>query len=223
MIDPDPLRSTAGVRALVRIAGERGMPPAECLAGTALAPSELGDPAAGITVQDELRVVHTVLGRFGDEPGLGLAAAIPHDLRSRGPWGLALLGSRTLRELIEVGSRYVGRTMPFGRLSVEEADDEARLVFEDTGIPPGMRAFFAEAALAGVPAFDRELFACGFPVRRVGFRHAGPRNVERYRDVFGVVPIFRCGRERGVLRPRCAGPAVATGERRRAGRTVGEL
>lgn len=189
MVDPDLLRSTAGVRALVRIAGERGLAAAECLAGTALAPAELGDPSATITVQDELRVAHTVLGRFGDEPGLGLAAA-RHDARSRGPWRLALIGSRTLRELIEVGSRYIGRTVPFGRLAVEEADGEARLVFEDTGIPPGMRAFFAEAALAGLPAFDRELFAVGVPVRRVSFRHTCPDDVRRYREVFGVVPVF---------------------------------
>ncbi|MFI2283414.1 AraC family transcriptional regulator [Nocardia beijingensis] len=189
MVDPDLLRSTAGVRALVRIAGERGMTSAECLAGTALAPAELGDPSAMITVQDELRVAHTVLGRFGDEPGLGLAA-VRHDPRSRGPWRLALLGSRTLRELIEVGSRYVGRTVPFGRLTVEEADGEARLVFEDTGIPPGMRAFFAEAALGGLPAFDRELFAVGVPVRRVSFRHVCPHDTKRYREAFGVVPVF---------------------------------
>ncbi|MGW4092933.1 AraC family transcriptional regulator [Nocardia sp. NPDC004750] len=190
MVDPDPLRSTAGVRALVRIAAERGMAPAECLAGTTLTPAELGDPAAEITAQDELLVVQTVLGRFGDEPGLGLAAAVRHDLRSRWPWGLALLGSRTLRELIEVGSRYIGRTVPFGRLAIEEADGEARLVFDDADIPPEMRAFFAEASLAGLPAFDRELFAVGVPVRRVGFRHAGPRDIKRYRDVFGVAPVF---------------------------------
>ncbi|MFF7940942.1 AraC family transcriptional regulator [Nocardia gamkensis] len=190
MVDPDSLRSAAGVRALVHIAGERGMAPAECLAGTALGPAELDDPAAEITAHDELRVVHAVLGRFGDEPGLGLAAAVRHRLRSRGPWGLALLGSRTLRELIEVGLCCVGRMVPFGRLTVEEAGGQARLVFEDSNIPPGTRAFFAEASLAGLPAFDRELFSAGVPVRQVSFRHAVPRDIRRYRDIFGVAPIF---------------------------------
>ncbi|MBF6465829.1 AraC family transcriptional regulator [Nocardia beijingensis] len=190
MVDPDSLRSTEGVRALVRIAGECGMAPAECLAGTALAPAALDDPRAEITARDELRIVRTVLGRFGDEPGLHLAAAVRHRLRSRGPWGLALLGSRTPRELIEVGLRCVGRTVPFGRVTVEEADGEARLVFEDANLPPGMRACFAEATLAGLPAFDRELFSVGVPVRRVSFRHACAGDTKRYRDVFGVVPIF---------------------------------
>ncbi|MGY1943079.1 AraC family transcriptional regulator [Nocardia asiatica] len=190
MVDRESLRSAVGVRALVRIAAERGMAPAECLAGTALAPAALGDPSAAITAHDELRVVQTVLGRFGDEPGLGLAAAVRHHLRSRGPWGLALLGSRTLRELIEVSLRCVGRTVPFGRLTVEEADGDARLVFQDGDLPAGTRGFFAEAALAGLPAFDRELFAIGVPVRRVSFRHACPRDLTRYRDVFGVAPVF---------------------------------
>ncbi|WP_249643957.1 AraC family transcriptional regulator [Nocardia sputi] len=190
MVDRDSLRSAAGVRALVRIAGERGMAPAECLAGTALAPAELSDPCAELTAHDELRIVHTVLGRFGDEPGLGLAAAVCHHLRSRGPWGLALLGSRTLRELIEVGLRCVGRAVPFGRLTVQEAGGEARLVYEDADIPASMRTFFAEVTLAGLPAFDRELFSVGVPVRRVSFRHACPRDIKRYRDIFGVVPVF---------------------------------
>ncbi|WP_330230811.1 AraC family transcriptional regulator [Nocardia sp. NBC_00508] len=190
MVDRDSLRSTAGVRALVRIAGERGMAPTECLAGTAVAPAALLDPSAEIRVHDELRVVHTVLGRFGDEPGLGLEAAARQRFHLRGPWGLALLGSRTLRELIEVAQRSAGHTVPLGRLSFAEADGEARLLFQDTEIPPGMRAFFAEMTLAGLPAFDRELYTVGVPVRRVSFRHAAPRNIKRYREIFGVVPVF---------------------------------
>ncbi|MGK8557939.1 AraC family transcriptional regulator [Nocardia gipuzkoensis] len=190
MVDRDTLRSTAGVRALVRIAGERGMALAECLAGTAVSPAALLDPSAEISVNDELRVVRTVLGRFGDEPGLGLVAAARQHFRLRGPWGLALLGSRTLRELIEVAQRSAGRTVPLGRLTFEEADGEARLLFQDAEIPPGMRAFFAEMTLAGLPAFDRELYSAGVPVRRVSFRHAAPRNIKRYREIFGTVPIF---------------------------------
>ncbi|MGQ4600748.1 AraC family transcriptional regulator ligand-binding domain-containing protein [Nocardia sp. R6R-6] len=193
MIDRDSLRSAAGVRTLVRIAGDRGMTPAECLVATEVPPAALLDPAAEISVHDELRVVQTVLGRFGDEPGLGLVAARQYFRSSgpsSGPWSIALLGSRTLRELLEVAQRSAARTMPLGRLTFEEADGEARLLFHDVEIPPGMRAFFAEMTLAGLPAFDRELYAVGVPVRRVSFRHTSPGDVERYRDIFGVVPVF---------------------------------
>ncbi|WP_454197419.1 AraC family transcriptional regulator [Nocardia sp. Marseille-Q1738] len=202
MVDRDTLRSTAGVRILVRIAGERGMAPAECLAGTAVSPAALLDPSAEISAHDELRVVRTVLGRFGDEPGLGLVAAARQHFRLRGPWGLAMLGSRTLRELIEVAQRSAGRSVPLGRLTFEEADDEARLLFQDAEIPPGMRAFFAEMTLAGLPAFDRELYSVGVPVRRVSFRHASPRSIKRYREVFGVVPVFGATVS-GVVFDRC--------------------
>lgn len=190
MFDWDLLRSTSGVHVLMQLAQERGMTPTECLAGTALPPEAVIDPAAVVTARQEVRVVRNLLARFGDESGLGVEAGDRYRLSLSGPWGLALLSSRTVREVIEVSLRYVDRAFVFGRLTFVPGATESRLVFDDSGIPEDVRPFLTERVVTGIQTIGRERFSAGVPATRVSFRHPGPADTTRYRTVFGVEPVF---------------------------------
>lgn len=190
MFDWDLLRSTSSVHVLMKLAEERGMPPAASLEGTMLVPEAVIDPAAEVTARQELHVVRNVLERFGHEPGLGVEAGSRYHISLYGPWGLALLSSRTLREVVEVALRYVDLAFVFGQLTFEERDGLARLRFDDLAIPDDLRPFLTERILAGIQTIGAELFATGVPLAHVRFRHCAPGDTARYRTVFGIEPTF---------------------------------
>ncbi|WP_327140260.1 AraC family transcriptional regulator [Nocardia sp. NBC_01327] len=190
MFEWDLLRNTSSVHAMTQLAEERGMPAAACLSGTGLSPATVIDPNSEVTARQEVMVVRNLLARFGSEPGLGVEAGSRYHISLYGPWGLALLASRTLRDAVEVALRYVGLAFAFGQISFEESGGEARLSFDDREVPEDVRAFLTERVLTGIQMIGRELFPTGVPFHRVAFRHQGPSDTSRYREVFGVEPIF---------------------------------
>ncbi|MFI6866474.1 AraC family transcriptional regulator [Nocardia sp. NPDC050406] len=190
MFDWDSLRSISGVHIVTRLAQERGLSAAACLAGTGLPPEAALDPKTEITARQELTVVRNLLAHCGAEPGLGVEAGSRYHVSLYGPWGLALLSSRTLREAVGVALRYIELTCAFGELTFEESGGEARLAFADDQVPHDARPFLTERTLSGIQTLGRELFATGVPVHRVGFRHQRPADTARHREIFGVEPEF---------------------------------
>ncbi|WP_405165002.1 AraC family transcriptional regulator [Nocardia sp. NBC_01499] len=185
MFDREFRRSTSSVRVLITLAGERGMPGADCLSGTMLSPTDIA-----CTAHQELLVVRNVLERFGAEPGFGAEAGGRADIPLSDPWGLALLSSRTPRDAIDVMVRYLDRTVVSGRLTVEETVGATRVRFDDAESPPDLRVFLAERILAGIKAIGNGVFDTGIPYARVEFRQRAPVNIGRYREIYGVEPVF---------------------------------
>ncbi|MET7771909.1 AraC family transcriptional regulator [Nocardia sp. NPDC005366] len=190
MFDWDLRRRTSSAHILLGLAEERGIPVAACLEGTALPPEALSGSLAEITARQELRIVRNLVRRCGREPGLGALAGSRSHLSLAGPWGLAMLSSRTVREVIEVARRYLDTAFVFGRLTFEETSGEARLHLDDSQIPLELRTFLTERALAGIRTIGRELFSADIPLARIEFRHAAPENTAIYREIFGVRPSF---------------------------------
>ncbi|MBL1079414.1 AraC family transcriptional regulator [Nocardia sp. 2] len=199
MFDWDLLRNTSSVHIMTRLAEERGMSAAACLSGTGLSPEAIIDPSSEVTARQELTVVRNLVTRFGQEPGLGVEAGSRYHISLYGPWGLAMLSSRTLRDSVEVALRYVELAFAFGQLEFEETETEARLVFDDHEVPADVRAFLTERVLTGIQMIGRELFSAGVPLHRVAFRHDGPADTERHREVFGIEPIFGAPRNEAAF------------------------
>ncbi|APA99580.1 AraC family transcriptional regulator [Nocardia seriolae] len=165
----------------------------ECLAGAGLPRSAVSDANAEVTARQEITVVRNLLARFGDEAGLGVEAGSRYHISLYGPWGLALLASRTLRDAVAVALRYMELAFAFGQLSFEEAGGEGRLRFDDHEVPEDVRAFLAERVMTGIQMIGRELFSMGVPLQRLSFRHAAPSDTARHLSVFGLEPTFGAG------------------------------
>ncbi|UFS96876.1 AraC family transcriptional regulator [Nocardia huaxiensis] len=179
---------------MTRLAEERGMPAAACLAGTGIAPEAVLDPNSEITARQELTVVRNLLARFGDEPGLGIEAGSRYHISMYGPWGLALLSSRTLRDAVDVALRNVELAFAFGQLSFEEEDGKVRIRFDDHEVPEDARPFLAERVMTGIQTLGRELYSIGIPLDYIAFAHPAPADTSRHVAMFGVEPAFgvRC-------------------------------
>ncbi|MGW4367131.1 AraC family transcriptional regulator [Nocardia takedensis] len=189
MLDWNLRRRTSSAQNLLRLAEERGIAAAACLVGTSLSPDMLKGSQVGVTAHQELRIVANLVRRC-DEPGLGALAGSRTRLSSAGPWGLAMLSSRTVREMIEVARRFLDATNVFGRLSFVDSEQEARLHLDDADIPAELRVFLTERALASFVPIGRDLFGVDIPLTRVQFRHPAPADPTRHREIFGVEPVF---------------------------------
>ncbi|QIS14090.1 AraC family transcriptional regulator [Nocardia arthritidis] len=190
MFDWDLVRNTSSVHVMAQLAAERGMSATELFAGTSLTPELVRDGDAVVTARQEVAVIRNLLRRFGDEPGLGAEAGRRYHIALYGPWGLALLSSGTVRQVIEVALGYLDLAFVFGHLRFEEGPQQSKLVFDGAEVPLDVRPFLAERITSGIQTIGRELFAAGVPAERVTYRHSAPAEVVRYREIFGVEPDF---------------------------------
>ncbi|MEV6558724.1 AraC family transcriptional regulator [Nocardia sp. NPDC051756] len=212
MFDREFRRSTASVRVLIALAEERGMSITECLSGTGLSATDIE-----CTARQELLVVRNLVGRFGGEAALGAEAGRRADIPLSGPWGLALLSSRTRRDAIDVMMRYLDRALVSGRFLAEESAGVLRLRFDDSECPPDLRVFLAERIIAGLGTIGGALFDTGIPPARIEFRRPAPGDLDRYHEIYGAEPIFGAETDTVSFDGRCLDlPVPPTNERARS-------
>ncbi|MCK2238257.1 MULTISPECIES: AraC family transcriptional regulator [unclassified Crossiella] len=149
---PAARRGLAGVRALLEVGAEHGVPPADCLRESGVAESALGDGAARIPAGAELLVAWNLVRATGNPPGLGLAVGGRLRLPSYGVWGFAMLASATLREAAVLGVRHLGLTYALAGIGVREVADEVRMTVADQALPPPLRRFVVERELTAARA-----------------------------------------------------------------------
>lgn len=145
-------RGIAGVRAMVDVGVERGVPVPACLDGSGVDENALADDAAHVRAWQELTVAQNLVRATDDAPGLGLAVGSRIPLRTYSVLGFALLASPTLREAAAVGLRYLELTFAMVGIHLQEDGNEVRLVLDDGLVPPPVRHFFIEREIANIRA-----------------------------------------------------------------------
>lgn len=181
-------RGPAGVRALVEVGAEHGVPAADCLRGSGVTAAALHDGQARIPGDAELVVARNLVRATGNPPGLGLAVGGRLRLSSYGVWGFALLSSATLREAAVLGLRHLGLTYALAGIGVRERADEVQLVVADSALPVPLRRFVVERELTAVRAILAALLGEPLVPQRVELRF-GPAEAP-YARVLGAPVVF---------------------------------
>lgn len=192
-------RRVAGVRAMVEVGGDYGVPVTTCLAGSGLDEAALADATAEVGGAQELIVAHNLVRATAGPPGLGLKVGGRFRLRMYGVWGFALLASSTLRDATDVGLRYLELTYATAGIRLHETDEEACLAVDDTAVPAPVRRFVVERELAVIRTILDTIV--GEPVTsiRVELRFPGPGAPGRH-DLVGGAPVtFGAGRNAIVV------------------------
>jgi AraC-like DNA-binding protein len=153
------------VRVLLEVGGECGMSAGAGLAGTGLALDDLDDSEALVEASQELQVVRNLIAHCGDVPGLGVAVGTRIKLGVLGIWGAALLSSRTVRDVLDVGPRYYELSTNFLRPAFEQGRGELHIVYDDTAVPADVRPFMVERDLAINVVSLPSMFGRPLPVR----------------------------------------------------------
>lgn len=201
MVHWDVPRTPASIRLLVELGEEHGVPAATSLAGTGLEAAGLHDPRLEVSAVQELAVIGNLVAVLGEDRGLGLEAGVRYHLTTYGIWGFALLSSPTMRSAIEVGLRYLDLTFVFCRVGARERDDRVELVLDAPDVPARLRRFVIERDAAAIEIIQRELFGGALPVAGIRFALEPPRDTARYREIFGVEPVFGAAETVAVVDP----------------------
>jgi hypothetical protein len=168
----DARRSPASALLLTRLGEEQGVRPEVVLAGTGLDLPQLLAPSTEVTGRQELTVLRNLVRACGDAPDLALEAGSRYHLTTYGIWGFALASSRTVRDALSVGARFVDLSFTFCSVGIEEEDGELRVCLDDAALPDDVRAFVVTRDLAGLRTLLTELVSSGLPLRSLSLRSA---------------------------------------------------
>ncbi|MBD2836522.1 AraC family transcriptional regulator [Pseudomonas sp. JM0905a] len=185
-----PRRSAISVQLMTQFGLDQGLTLEQCLAGTGLDWRLLGDPGAEVEASQELELLRNLARLLGQRPGMGLEAGRRYRLNTYGIWGFALLSSATYRSAVQLGLRYLDLTYAFHSMYLEERGDEAWLTLEEQSSPEDLRSFLLERDVSGAFSVHRDLANAEMPVLRARFRIPPPDNIEPWRELLGVTPLF---------------------------------
>lgn len=94
-------------------------------------------------------MIRNLVGRLGDQPGLGMETGMQYNLADTGIFGYALMASPTFGDAIDVACRYAALTDSYLCLIAPEVDAaEAVLIFDDARVPRDVRRFMLERDFA---------------------------------------------------------------------------
>lgn len=193
--DPDSLidfriaRGMGSVTLLVTMAREEGLPLEAVLAGSGIAPGDLGDPRAEIDGAQEVKVVENLL-RLGVDPSFAFRAGMRYRISTFGMLGYALMNSDTVRDAVQLCARFVKLTYSFCNIRIEEAGHEARAVFECSLPTPELRAFAVERDMAALAMISRDMTGKRLPLRQWHLAHAPRAALPVYQALVDGTPQF---------------------------------
>lgn len=184
-------RNIASMRVLCQLAEDQGISLAECLRHTHISIAQLNDAFAQVTAQQELQLIENILAAYkAPDHHLGLEAGRYYHLNTFGIWGFALVNSRTLRDAINLGLRYLDLTFAFNQVHLQENEDDIILMLDDKAIPASCRHFLLDRDMSSIMTMVEELFNYRPPLKHVCFRYSAPKDISIYQQIFGVTPEF---------------------------------
>ncbi len=145
----DVARSPAPSRYILQTGADHGLDAQTCLAGSGLTLDDLADPLTEVRAGQELTIIRNLIGRLGDQPGLGMETGSRYTFADTGILGYALLSSPTAGDAIDVACRYAALTTTYLSLATpERTTTEAAIAFDDAQVPSDLRRFLIERDFA---------------------------------------------------------------------------
>jgi len=156
---------------------------AELLRGTGVTEQQLADPAAEITLGQQLALQRNAARLC--EPGWALTVGERFDLAAQGPLGFAMAAAANLEQSFDVMARYGHVRSPWFRLQVErDAKRWGVVVQRQLALGPGGDIEMLEALLCSAQALVTTVL--GRPMRdaRIAVDYAAPVWADRYAETF---------------------------------------
>ncbi|WP_275400578.1 AraC family transcriptional regulator [Seongchinamella sediminis] len=170
-----------------------------CLKGTGIMNSQLADPRALMTLQQELAFYRNCL-ELSDDPAVGLKLGMPFTPQRYGMFGYALLSAATFRHALKVVENFGKLTFSFFSFTSGEEGDTAWFAMGDP--PPIERELldlYSDRDMsAALVAFSEVLGAPVEPLA-VYLSHDGHGCEQRYREHFGAEVHFGAGSNKLVF------------------------
>ena len=101
-----------------------GVDKAACLLGTGISERALSGGEGYVTRAQEMRLIENIMLALPGGPALGFELGLQYSLATFGVWGFALRTSKTLRDAVRMGVRYLPLSTAYCRIALIDEDDE---------------------------------------------------------------------------------------------------
>ncbi|MGH8082690.1 MAG: AraC family transcriptional regulator [Lysobacter sp.] len=179
-----PLRNSlpaAYLRTMLDLAAERGLDPAEVLAGSRLSLELLDNPNLRVMARDASYVMRRAVELSGDE-GLGMEFGLRTIPNAHGYLGYAAMSCRTLRDSVSLILSYVHLRQRDVSLHLREDGDIAILEARDTHDLGPWRHLIHESILIGLSRMSGFMLGEAVPRFELWFDWPEPAYYPRFRD-----------------------------------------
>ena len=194
-----PLRNAAGLcdRAL-----REGVDPSVTLAGTGLEFAGLGAADTRISFR-QMITIHENLRSAPVPADFFLRTRAEFSIANYGILGYAMMSSQTLRHAIRIAMKYYRTAGPLMQITFDEDLDAAHINLVDVlSLGPPIFRQVVEDLISTFPLLLRLLLDRHINPTRLELTFERPVHADRYRDVFGVEPVFDAPITRFWLDPR---------------------
>lgn len=153
----DFVRGPASILVLLELATEFGLEESACLEGTTIKRPELDNPDYLLDAEEELKVVRNLQSRLTSCVSLSFEAGLRIQFTEYGLFGMAMMASTTIEQLLETSLRFRELSWVFCDLSVEESSQEILLIADDTQLPDELREFLFLRDLGALFSIQRAI------------------------------------------------------------------
>lgn len=203
------------IAALTRLLDTEGVDAQAALAGTGLAPAELGDVARQTSVEQYLTTCANAL-RLTSSPDLALRLGRGLHLSDDGLYGLMLLTCESVKDYFRLASKYQAMTVSALTLEARISDGAALWLVDAEAaheLPSALRAFLIEQQFAQLVTQLQDLLGLECSPVLACFTHAAPAHQAAYARHLRCPCVFgwhrnelRFGVEVLARRPHLANP-----------------
>ncbi len=186
----EQLHPAAVSQVMINFALHRGMDRASCLLGTGISEEALSSAEGMVSREQEMRLIENMMLAMPDGLSMGFELGLHYSLATFGVWGFALRTSKTLRDAVLIGIRYLPLSTVYCKVALIDEGDEFGISLDPSGIAPHLRQFLLERDMATTINLIKELSLSGFGIKKLQFTGQPNVDAELIETLCGIQPIF---------------------------------
>ncbi|MGD0275612.1 MAG: AraC family transcriptional regulator [Syntrophales bacterium] len=182
-------RSINTLAVLSRYVSIKGIDKALLLSGSGIAISDLDNPDAIITTEQELLVIKNLL-KLVPDTGLGLIIGNQIHIGIHGQLGMAALSSNTLLDAIEIFFQFSDLLLTYFHYDLTVKDRLAFIKMTELIDLTDMRRFISEREFVSTYRLATDLFGTPFPLIEARIAYPRPKYYSYYKDIYHCPIVF---------------------------------
>jgi AraC-like DNA-binding protein len=189
-------RGPASALLLVDFGREKGLAPAQLLAGSGLTLGKLADPYFELSSAQELRLINNLLDLLGHPRGLGYEVGARYHFSTYGLFGYGLISSATAGDALKLALRFLPLTYAFTRIAYHEESSLGVLTFTEPALnDESIRNFVVERDMTAAAVLLKEIADREFSLARFTLKKKRPvnRSVAHADTLLGIRPDYLAG------------------------------
>lgn len=167
------MHPAAVCQVMINFAGHRSVDKASCLLGTGITEAALSSVEGLVSREQEMRLIENIILATPEGPALGFELGLQYSLATFGVWGFALRTSKTLRDAVLIGIRYLPLSTVYCQVALIDEGDDFGISLDPSSIPPHLRQFLLERRQIALLLLENSSMKMDELAAYLGFMDAG--------------------------------------------------